>query len=472
MRAFSAFLAAKYLLSRKVNLLGIGGVALAVWALIVVIAVFSGFVGGIREDIRRSSPDLLLTTLPARQGYEPLRQILERDDAVAATAPRLRHYGVYYVRTGYEAMARTQFADFNNAATQFVQVLGIDPEREPAVVALDEWLRRAPPEWRPPDPRRPLHVSDELEWEGRRRAGLAVPASPAQHRASMPGLLLGKGRARMLFRFEAGDPIDLVTAAFATGDGGVDGVQPLQKRFCLVGVFDTNHRLFDDNTALVPIEALRTMLGHDALDDRSVDLVTDVAIRLRPGADPLAAAARLRDAVARALPDLGAAEVLTWQQQNAVFLDAVEHERAMMKLVLFAVMLVAVFLIHATLHMMVATKIKDVGILAAMGGPPRAVGTTFVTCGLVVGTLGCALGLGGGLLSVLYLNPVNDWMLATFGLELFPRTLYDLPEIPWRLEADWIAKVVLGAFLLSWLAAFRPARKAARLQPVEALAYE
>ncbi len=473
MRAFSWALARKYLLSRWVNLLGIGGVALAVWALILVIAVFSGFVGSIQQDIRRSSPDLLLTALPHDTGYGPLATAL-RDPDVAALAPRLRHYGVYYLRGGLQPLARAELADFRNTDTQFVVLLGIDPDLEGQVVDLRQWVERSPEGLRPPDPDRPLRVPDDLEYRGRQRLGLPVPHSVADYRAALPGLLLSKSRAQLLFRFEPGDPVDVVTAGFDPVAGGGDGrqVKALHKRFCVTGTFDTNHRLFDDNTALVPIEALRTMLGHDLADADSIDLCTDVAIALRPGADPLAVAARLREAARQVLPPGSAPEVLTWQQQNQVFLDAVEHERALMKLVLFAVMMVAAFLIHATLHMMVSTKVKDIGIVLAMGGEPRAVGAIFVLSAGVVAVLGCGIGLTAGIFSTIYLNPVNDWMLQTFGLEIFPRTLYDLPEVPWRLEPDWIAMVLGGALLLSLLAAWRPARQAARLQPVEALACE
>jgi ABC-type lipoprotein release transport system permease subunit len=466
--AFSWSLAVKYLLSRRVSLLGVGGVALAVWALIVVIGVFSGFVSGIREDIRRSSPDLLLTTLPPNQSYEKLQPAVVATEGVADCSVRLRHYGVYYLReVPFPTLA--QLADFRGDESQFVQLLGIDPDHEGKITPIREWIERVKGnEWRPLDPDRPLHVADELEREGRERHHLPVPPPSEPYHAQWPGILLGASRGRTLpFR---GDPVDVVTAEFASGKA--DGVLSLQKTFCMVGAFDTHHRLFDEGTALVPVEALRTMLGHDIADADSIDICTDVAIKLAPGADPEATARRIRTAVLPLLPAGSNPEVLTWQEQNTVFLDAVEHERALMKLVLFAVMLVAAFLIHATLHMMVSTKVKDVGIVLALGGAPRAIGAIFLLAGLVVGVLGCLFGLGIGLLSVVYLNPVNDWMMATFGVEIFPRTLYDLPEVPTRLEAGWIAVVLTSALVLALLAAWRPARKAARLQPVAALAYE
>ena len=76
----------------------------------------------------------------------------------------------------------------------------------------------------------------------------------------------------------------------------------------------------------MPIEALRTLLGQDISDADSIALCSDVAIKLQAGADPEGVAARVRAAVLPLLPAGSAPEVLTWQQQNNVFLDAVEHE--------------------------------------------------------------------------------------------------------------------------------------------------
>jgi ABC-type lipoprotein release transport system permease subunit len=92
--AFSPFLAVRFLLTRRINMLAASGVMFAAWAMIVVNGVFSGFVGNIRDDVRRSTPDLLVTDLPHDTGYEQLRGAIEADDAVAATSPRLRHYGL------------------------------------------------------------------------------------------------------------------------------------------------------------------------------------------------------------------------------------------------------------------------------------------------------------------------------------------------------------------------------------------
>ena len=122
--AFAGLLARRYLLTRWVNVLAIGGVALAVWAMIVVISVFSGFIGGIRDDVHGATPDLLLTDLPHDQAYDRLLPLLADPDVVA-TAPRLRHYGAFYVhRQGL--IDQTESVNFQPMGQDFVQILGVD----------------------------------------------------------------------------------------------------------------------------------------------------------------------------------------------------------------------------------------------------------------------------------------------------------------------------------------------------------
>jgi len=125
--AFPWLLALRYLLSRWVNVLGVLGVAVAVWALIVVPSIFSGFIADIHSQTRRTSPDLLLTSLPNDSDYGPLQQALAEDRDVVATAPRLRHYGMLYPRRGGSDRPFSVEVDFNAVGTNFVQLIGIDP---------------------------------------------------------------------------------------------------------------------------------------------------------------------------------------------------------------------------------------------------------------------------------------------------------------------------------------------------------
>jgi ABC-type lipoprotein release transport system permease subunit len=479
---FSWALALRYLQRRWVNVLGTIGVIVAVWSLIVVRGVFSGFIEDIRTDVRRSSPDLLVTSLPHGTSFASLEEALKGDPDVVALAPRLRHYGTFFQRTGNSALQSVEL-EFSNVDSSFVQILGIDPARERTVTPFDDWLERArrrtglggadhaAPELGPE-----LQVPAKQELRARRRLGLATPADEESFRSLWPGILLGRDRTRYNRTITIGTPLDLLSVDYvAKESGGGARAVTLQRTFAFAGTFSTGARLFDDSMALVPIEPLRSMLGHDAYDEASIDLCTDVAVRATAGLSIeqlRVVAARLTDKARAVLPKDSKPETLTWEQQNAVFLDAVDTERAMTTLVLLAVMLIAAFLIFATLHMMVTQKTKDIGILLALGGSPRGIGQIFTRCGIVIGSLGVALGVGLGLLTLWNLNGINDWLFEQTGFELFPRTLFDLPKVPYRIENEWTIAVAIGSFLLTLLVAWLPARKAARMQPVKALSYE
>lgn len=493
--AFSSFLARRYLVTRRINVLCMLGVAFAVWAMLIVDGVFTGFVHDIHTDVRSSSPELLLTDLPHDSSYEALRAQLESDPAVATTAPRLRHHGLLQPVRAARAGQRSESSqlEFERARTNngFAVLLGVDPQREPDVVDLETWLDRGPEQIKrrgrqdprsivfdEPDPERraELLLPDAMEHAARVQAELPCDPDPTRHRSVWPGVLLGWPRVFANARAVQGDPFDVLCVAFPTEDADGAVMRPHTTRMAFAGWFSAGSRMFDETTAIVPIETLRTMLGHDAFDPQSVDLVTDVAIR--PVADldagaMSALAGRLQRLAQASLPEGSPpCVVLDWRAQNDTFLSAVAQEQAMMEIVLFIVMLVSAFVIYTTLHMMVTQKVKDIGIVAAIGGGPSGVGGVFLISGVVVGTLGTLLGVGAGMLSAAWLNPVNNWLYSQYQVELFPRGLFDLDEVPCHLEPSWVAAVAAGAVSLSVLVAFLPARKAARLHPVTALSYE
>lgn len=494
--ASTPFLALRYLLTRRINLLSLFGVLFAVWATLVVDAVFSGFVFEIRNDVRRATPDLLVTDLPPGSDFEPIRAAIAAagGEDVVAIAPRLRHQGLVQPLRSPRFAGRAAMAselDFDSMEGGFALLLGVDPELEPAVVDLPAWLARGDatlaargitaeaspvPHETDPERRRDWLLPDAVEWQARERNRLPAPERAADHKSQWPGVLLGWRRYGYQRHVRLGDPMELLTAV-----QGQDGsIQPRQTRLAFAGYYSTGYKLVDATTVLLPIERLRTLLGHDLADPDSVALVTDVAVRWRAGLPAAAIAERqasIQAAVQSALlaalgTEAPACTTLDWEQQSQVYLTAIAHEHRMMQVVLFVVMLVAVFVIYATLRMMVVQKWKDIGIVAAVGGTPRQIGLVFLLCGAVVGSLGAALGVAAGLLTANHLNQLNDWLYANFQLELFPRALFDLPRIPVHIDPDWVIQVGVGALLLALLVAWLPARAAARMNPVQAISYE
>ncbi len=476
--AFAAFLAVRFLFARRINLIGVVGIAVGVWALIVVVAVFSGFISDIRGGIRQVSPDLLLTEIPSDASFEQIDAVLRADADVVATAPRLRYHALYFKHGawGSSSGVRTSSGDISKQASDydFVELIGIDPSREVEVTDLLQQVL-LPQSWETRSPEELFEIPGEMIQVWRSLEGF--PLGPGEAIGSRPAILFGYDRFRRS-RVEIPQQLSLASAHFP-GDliDGAPALHSLSKDVHVGAPFHTGHRVFDETKALLTLDVLRDdFLGYDRFLDP--DVVSDVAIRVRPDADLETVKQRLADALAadeglqKAYPEGFGGLILTWEEQNEVYLDAVDQERAMMKIVLFAVMLVAAFLVYATLHMLVTQKTREIGVLTAMGASSSGVLKIFLSTGGVIALLGCGLGVATGLASVFWMNDLDTWTQARLGFSLFPRELYALDEIPYSIEPWWVVQVALGALAVSAVAAWLPARRAAHLQPVRALAHE
>lgn len=469
---FSWYLSVKYLVTRWVNLIGMLGIALAVWAMIVVISVFSGFIENARSGIDNGSPQLLLTELRQGSDFRKLGPVLRGIEGVANVAPRLHHYGILLPHFGIKRSQPTDNIPSANSTSNknSVVLVGVDPEFEAKTTNFNDWLAHKIERIESKDSSRPKLVEFPVEsignpfavsparvWSGHKR----LTGDGKQVLGDQDGIVLGVMRINYgLQQIIPGQRVDIVSARYNTDRNKFKKMRIITH---FSGTFRTQHRMLDMTVCMLDINLLRDHMGCG-----EEELVTDVAIKVAEGHDLNIVAAAVEAAVA----DLGGGKALDFEGQNATYLGAVDQERALMKIVLFAVMLVAGFLIFATMHMMVSQKVKDIGILSALGATPIANGGIFVLGGLSVGVAGCALGTGAGYLFAIYLDDMNELAYDWFGWRLFPRQVYSLDRIPVNLDSTWMMQVVLGALLLSVLVAWLPARRAARLDPVKALMHE
>ena len=291
--AYSWFLALRYLLARWVNVLGMAGVAVAVWALIVVIAVFSGFIHEIRGHIRGATADLVLTGVDHETSYEDVREILENDPDVLSTAPRLQHFAILFpYGTLRKRILRTGATGSSPLQSNFVILVGVDPERESKTTEFRTWLENQPiqetrradekPPYQVEDLDRPFGVSEELHKLALMRARQQVAPGPML--STGPGILLSYRRMLRGERMAPGQLVDVISVETQKTKG--QQVIPLiRKPFVVAGAFETRQRVFDELNTFVHIDVLRGMLGHDPDTWDSVDIVTEVAIKVRPEAD-------------------------------------------------------------------------------------------------------------------------------------------------------------------------------------------
>ena len=142
----------------------------------------------------------------------------------------------------------------------------------------------------------------------------------------------------------------------------------------------------------------------------------------------------------------------------------------MVSLLLFLIVLVAAFNIVSSLVMVVTDKKSDIAILRTLGASPATITRIFMVQGVIIGAFGTLAGAALGILLALSISDVLGWINNTFGLHLFDA--YFINYLPSYLRWQDVLTVVSLSLLLSFLATIYPARRAAQIQPAEALRYE
>ena len=198
-----------------------------------------------------------------------------------------------------------------------------------------------------------------------------------------------------------------------------------------------------------------------------VGLINAIQIKLKPGVDGDKVRDKLRDAF---LPEMYG--IYTWRDKQGPLLAAVQMETRILNLLLFLIIAVAGFGILAIFYMIVVEKTRDIGILKSLGAPGRGVMGIFLAYGLSLGLVGSGAGLVLGLLFVRYINEIANGLAWITGRPVFDPSIYYFYRIPAIVMPETIAWIVAGALGIAVAASILPARRAARLHPVEALRYE
>ena len=269
------------------------------------------------------------------------------------------------------------------------------------------------------------------------------------------GIVLGKELAQLLGRVEVGDHVTVFAPNFSATP---IGVLPRLKRFTVVGIFEAGMQEYDSGLAVVNMQDAETLYR---LDGPS-------GIRLK--LDDMFQAF----SVGRSLSDeLGQMYRITdWMQGHNNFFKAVAMEKKVMFLILSLIVAVAAFNLVSTLVMLVQDKQSDIAILRTLGQSPKSVMGTFMVQGVLVGTLGIAMGVFFGVLLALNVESIVKWIEHTFHVTFLSPDVYYISELPSDLYWSDVGWITVTAFVFCVLATIYPAWRAARTEPAAALRYE
>ncbi|MEJ6394109.1 ABC transporter permease [Gymnodinialimonas sp. 2305UL16-5] len=410
------------------------GISLAVMALIATLAVRSGFryefVGTIlgadphivvhgHDRLDYSAEELALiesnpAVAEALEGRRATTRTIPEPDAIAAAIREVP--GVAHAA----AVVRAEVMVSSSRADTFGQVIGMSLED----------LRTVP-----------LVEDPEIAWGDLERLD--------------EGVAIGSGMARRLGVIE-GDEIRITSPNGAQTAGGRAARVGTYE---VVYIFQVGRSDIDRVRLYLPLAEAQRFFGRDGVADQ-----IDVSV-----SDP----ERANFLYAQVQVAAGQNVYLrTWQDNSGAFLQALQMEDNIMFIILSILVLIATMNIVSGLIMLVKNKSRDIGILRTIGLSEGSILRVFFICGSVTGVAGTVMGVALGCAFAIWIDPIFSAVNWIAGGGVWDPSVRLISELPARLELDDVLSAVFLALGLSFAVTIFPARRAARMNPVEALRYE
>ncbi len=269
------------------------------------------------------------------------------------------------------------------------------------------------------------------------------------------GIAIGSGVAQEL-NVGLGDRIKLISP---NGVKTAFGTTPRINAYEVVYIFSAGRYDIDRIRVYLPFSEAQSFFNREGRADELEVMVAE------PERVQAMALALVEAAGERSL-------LWTWKDASGGFLRALEVEDNVMFIILSILVLIAAMNITSGLIMLVKNKGRDIGILRTMGLTEGSVLRVFFICGAFTGMIGTACGVVLGCLFAIYIDPIFSFVNVMMGGQVWDPSIRGIYYLPAELRAQDVLSAVGLSLGLSFIVTIFPARRAARLNPVEALRYE
>ncbi len=415
-RPFSLYVGLRYTRAKRrnhfvsfISMVSMLGIALGVAVLITVLSVMNGFDYQIQHRIFDMAQQVTVSNFTGPlSNWQDLETKVAKYPDVTAVAPFINGQGLIN----------------SNGQTTPVLVRGVLPEQELKVSTLNSKM---------------------------------VQGSFNDLKPGGFGIIIGQLLADNL-GVGMGDKIVLITPQASVTPVGL---LPRFKRFTVVGLFKLNGNGLgiDSGIGFVNLQDAQALYNMD-------DNVSGLRIRV----NNLYSAPKVTTELQSGLNQ--AYLVSNWTDEYSAYFKAIRMEKTMMFFILVLIIAVAAFNLVSSLVMIVNDKRPEIAILRTLGASPRSIMTIFMVQGCLVGLIGTALGVLGGILLASNATQIVNDVQQLMHVQLISSSVYFVDYLPSRLEWRDVINIGIIAIVLSLVATIYPAWTASRTQPADALRYE
>ena len=231
------------------------------------------------------------------------------------------------------------------------------------------------------------------------------------------------------------------------------------KSYQVIDVVEFGLGKYDSTLALLPMNELRISMGTSAT-------LNSWSIRMDNPYQTSEYIQRIESAI-----NNDQIIVSDWSNSNKPLFQAIMIEKTIMSVLIFLVVLIAMFNIMVMISMTVDDKEKDIAILRTLGFTSYDISQIFFLQGAMNATLGIILGIILAFLGLNNLQTIETFISVIFGFNFFPEGLYYISSMPYLIRTGDVIIISISALLISFIACYLPAVKASKQDPVSIIRF-